>query len=177
LNTSIARTIAVIRILVGIGFVGMGIIMLLDQALLFGGLLRHVMSTGGPVRIYRDVFLRVVEPRETMVVYFASTASILFGLLYITGTLISLTSLAASAMVLNYGLASSSANWPRFLTLAAAALALLLLGRLGSGCTWGADGWLIGYFKEWLILFPLRWKAPRQKPVQPPKRRVADYDK
>lgn len=160
MNTTIARALAVVRILIGVGFVWVGISMLLDQDLLFGGLMHHVRSTGGPVRIYRDIFLRVVEPRETLVVYFASTVSILLGLLYLTGTLISLTSLASSFLVLNYGLASSSWNRPRQLLFFLATVLLLMLGRMGVGCTWGVDGWLIRRFKDWIVLFPLRRKAP-----------------
>ncbi|MBI3644886.1 MAG: hypothetical protein HY233_02825 [Acidobacteriales bacterium] len=160
MNTTIARALAVVRILIGIGFVWMGISMLMNHGFLYGGLLEHLTATGGPVRIYRDIFLRVVEPRETLVVYFASTVSILLGLLYLTGTLISLTSLASSFLVVNYGLASSSWNRPRQLLFFLATVLLLMLGRMGAGCTWGVDGWLIRRFKDWLVLFPLRRKAP-----------------
>jgi uncharacterized membrane protein YphA (DoxX/SURF4 family) len=159
LNTTLARVLAVVRILVGVGFVWLGVSLLLNQNFLYGGLLEHLMATGGPVRRYLRMYL-FIERHETVFAYFSASASICAGVFFVTGTLVSLTSLGASALVMNYALASSSGNWPRFLTLLAAALALLLLGRLAVGLTWGVDGWLIERFEDWLVLFPLRRSAP-----------------
>jgi uncharacterized membrane protein YphA (DoxX/SURF4 family) len=159
LNTTFARVLAVVRILIGIGLVWLGVRLLMDHSFLYGGLLEHLTASGGPVRRYLRMYL-FVERHETLIAYLSASASICAGVSFITGTLISLTSLGASALVLNYALASSSGNWPRFFTLLAVALALLLLGRLGAGCTWGVDGWLIRRVKDWIVLFPLRLKAP-----------------
>jgi uncharacterized membrane protein YphA (DoxX/SURF4 family) len=159
LNPTLARVLAVVRILIGVGFVWLGVSLLMNHNFLYGGLLEHLAATGGPVRGYWRIF-PYIERYETTLAYFYAAASICAGVFFVTGTLISLTSLGASALVLNYALASSSGNWPRFLTLLAAAGVLLLLGRLAVGLTWGVDGWLIERFKDWLVLFPLRRKAP-----------------
>ena len=171
MNTPFARVLAVIRILIGVGFVWLGVSLLLNQNFLFGGLIERLMATGGPVRAYLRLYL-LIERHETVVAYLSASASICAGVFFITGTLVSLTSLAASALVMNYALASSSGNWPHFLALLAAALTLLLVGRLGAGCTWGVDGWLIERFKDWMVLFPLRWRAPQAKAL-PPKSKSA----
>ncbi len=171
MNTTFARVLAVVRILIGVAFVWLGVSLLMDHAFLFGGLLEHLSRTGGPVRYYWRMYL-IIERYETLFAYFSASASICAGVFYVTGTLISLTSLGASALLLNYALASSSGNWPHFLSLLAAALTLLLLGRLGAGCTWGVDGWLIERFKDWMVLFPLRRRAPGAK-APPPKSKSA----
>ena len=152
---------AVIRILIGVGFIWVGISMLMDEDLLYGGLLRHLTSTGGPVRFYRNVILPIIERRETSFVYFAAISNIGVGVLFVTGTLISLTSLAAAFFVANYGLASSSWNRPRQLLFVLATALLLMVGRSAAGLTWGVDGLLIRRFQDWLVLFPLRRKAPQ----------------
>lgn len=159
MNTRLARGLAVVRILVGVGFVCLGVSLLLNHNFLYGGLLEHLTATGGPVRYYWRMYL-LIEKYETLVAYLSASASICAGVFFVTGTLVSLTSLGASALVLNYALASSSGNWPRFLTLVTTAGVLLLLGRLAVGLTWGVDGWLIEHLEDWLVLFPLRRKAP-----------------
>jgi uncharacterized membrane protein YphA (DoxX/SURF4 family) len=160
-NSGRGRVLAVIRILIGLLFIWNGVSMLMDQDLLFGGLLRHLNSTGGPVRFYRDVILPLIERHETSFVFLSAWANIVIGVFLVTGTLISLTSLAAAFFVVNYGLASSSYNRPRMLLFSLATLLLLMLGRMGAGLAWGVDAWLIRRFKDWLILFPFRLKAPR----------------
>ena len=160
MNTTFARVLAVVRILIGVGLVWLGVRLLMDHSFLFGGLLERLMATGGPVRYYFRMYL-LIERHETAFAYLSASASICAGVSFITGTLISLTSLGAAALVMNYALASSSGNWLHFLPLLAVALALLLLGRLGAGCTWGVDGWLIRRVKDWIVLFPLRLKAPQ----------------
>ena len=163
MNTTLARVLAVVRILIGICFLWIGVLMLMDQELLYGGMLLRLAETGGPVRFYRAFALPYFERYETSLVFMAAAANIGVGLFFVTGTLISLTSLGAAALVLNYALASSSGNWPRFLTHIAVALALLLIGRLGAGLAWGVDGLLIERYKHWLVLFPLRRWAPGTK--------------
>ncbi|MBI3662053.1 MAG: hypothetical protein HY234_03260 [Acidobacteria bacterium] len=163
MSSTRARVIAGVRILIGIGFLWTGIRMLMNHDLLFGGLLHRLSETGGPVRFYRENFLRYIERYETAVVYLSAAANIGAGFFFLTGTLISLTSLGAAALVLNYGLASSAGNWPRMLAHVVAALLLVALGWLGAGLTWGVDGWLIQRFQDWLVLFPLRRKAPGKK--------------
>jgi len=175
-NPAFTRALAVVRILIGIGFVWLGVSLLLNQNFLYGGLIERLLATGGPVRPYLRFYL-FIERHETAVACLSASASICAGVFFITGTLISLTSLGAAALVMNYALASSSGNWPHFLALLAAALILLLLGRLGAGCTWGVDGWLIKRFKDWMVLFPLRWRAPGAKVATPPRRRVSPADR
>ena len=161
MNPRVSRALAVIRILIGIGFLCLGISMLMDQDLLFGGLLRRLYETGGPMRFYNSLFLRVAEFRETLVVYLASGVSIVLGLLYVTGTLFSLASVGAAVFVANIGMASSSQNRPREFMFFVATLLLLMPGRACAGLTWGVDGLLIRRFQDWLVLFPLRRKAPK----------------
>jgi len=156
-----AIILAVVRILIGIFFLWVGVSMLLDQNLLYGGLIHKLNETGGPVEHYRTLFLRYTEFRETKVVYLVAVCSILAGVSYLAGLLVSLSSLGAALLVLNAGLASSSGNRARLAAHVAAALLLLLLGCMGAGLKWGLDGWLIRYFKDWLVLFPLRWRAPK----------------
>ncbi len=161
MNSVRSRVIAVIRILIGIAFLWNGVSMLMDQDLLYGGLLRHLNSTGGPVRFYRDVVLPLIERHETSFVFVSAWANIVIGLFFVTGTLVSLTSLTAAFFVVNFGLASSSQNRPRMFLFSLATLLLLMLGRMGAGLVWGVDAWLIRRFQDWLILFPFRRKAPQ----------------
>lgn len=156
-----ATILAVLRILIGAFFVWVGASMLLNQDLLYGGLLHKLNETGGPVEHYRTLFLRFIEFRETLVVYLVAGCSILAGVSYLAGLLVSLSSLGAAILVLNVGLASSSGNGVRLAAHVAAALFLLLLGHMGAGLKWGLDGWLIRYVKDWLVLFPLRRRAPK----------------
>ena len=176
MNISVARAIAVVRILVGIAFLCVGIGILMNHDLLFGGVLRHLTASGGPVRYYNRI-VPYIERRETLLAYFFAGSCIGAGLFYVVGMLTSLTSLVASALVMNYALLSSSGHWPRFLTMVAIAIALLLLGRLAAGCTWGADGWLVARFKDRLVLFPLRRKAPELFFYKQTERKVAESDK
>jgi hypothetical protein len=176
LNTTFARGLAVVRILVGVGFVCLGVRLLMDHVFLYGGLLEHLMATGGPVRYYLRIYL-FIERHETLFAFLSASACVCAGVFFIAGMLISLTSLAASALLLNYALASSSGNWPHFLALLAAAGVLLSLGRMAAGLTWGVDGWLLRYFNDWLILFPLRRRAPVAKVATPPSRRVSPADR
>lgn len=151
--------IAVVRILIGIWFLWIGARMLMDQELLYGGLLRWLTETGGPVRLYQR-FVPFIERNETNLAFLAAAANIGVGLFFVSGALISLASLAAAALVLNYALASSSANYPHFIACLSGSAVLLALGRLGAGLTWGVDAWLIQRFQDWLVLFPLCRKAP-----------------
>ena len=160
MNPTLARVLALVRILIGVGFVWVGVSLLMDHGFLYGGLLEHLTATGGPVRHYLRMYL-FIERHETAFAFLSASASICAGVFLVTGTLVSLTSLGASALVLNYALASSSGNWPRFLALFAVAGVLLLLGRLAAGLTWGVDGWLIEHLEDWLVLFPLRRRAPQ----------------
>jgi hypothetical protein len=154
------KLIAIVRILIGVLFVFLGVRILLDQDLLYGGLMHHLNVTGGPVRFYSRFFLRAVEARETLVVYCAAGANIFVGVLFITGTLFSLSSLAAAFLVLNYGLASSASNYLRLFEFVLASALLIGLGCMGAGLTWGVDGLLIRSIKDQIVLFPLRRRAP-----------------
>lgn len=161
MNTWRGRVMAALRILIGVCFIWIGISMLMNEDLLYGGLLRKLMSTGGPIRFYRTFALPFIERHETSVTHLIAAANIGVGLFYVTGTLISLTSLAAAFLVVNIGLASSSWNRPRQALFVLATALLLMVGRSAAGLTWGVDGWLIRRFQDWLVLFPLRRKAPQ----------------
>ena len=160
MNDFRGRAFAIIRILVGLCFIVIGVSILMDEDLLFGGLMRRLNSTGGPIRFYR-VVLPFIERHETSLTHLVGFANIGIGVFYVTGTLVSLTSLAAAFLVANFGLASSSWNRPRQAIFALLTLLLLMIGRAGAGLTWGVDGWLVKRFQDWLVLFPLRWKAPQ----------------
>ena len=154
------RLFAVIRIVTGLLFLWVGISILMNEDLLFGGLMRYLDLTGGPMRFYRDFALPVIERHETLLTHVVGFASIAVGVLYVTGTLVSLTSLLAAFLVANFGLASSSMNRTREVVFLLLTLLMLMLGRVGAGLTWGVDGRLIRRFQDWLVLFPLRRKAP-----------------
>jgi uncharacterized membrane protein YphA (DoxX/SURF4 family) len=167
LSFAFARVLAVIRILLGVAFLCLGVNMLTNQNLLFGGLLERLNSTGGLVRYYR-LLVPYFEKYETSIVYLTAIMSIILGLMYIIGALVSLASLTASFFVLNYALASSSWHLQRFFVIFAIAVLLLIFGRLAPGIVWGVDGWLLDRFKDWLVLFPLRRRAPEIR-YPPPK--------
>lgn len=159
MNSTRAPVLAVVRILIGISFLWIGVDMLMDHELLYGGLLHRLEETGGPVRLYQR-YLPFIERNETSLVFLAAVANIGVGVFLVSGTLTSLASLVAAALVLNYALATSSSNYPHFIVCLSGSAVLLALGRLGAGLTWGLDAWLIQRFEDWLVLFPLRRKAP-----------------
>lgn len=167
MNFTLARSLAVFRILLGVAFVCLGVHILTNQDLLFGGLLENLNSTGGPMRYYR-LLVPYFERFETYIVHLSGIMCIILGVMYMIGALISLASLTASFLILNYALASSSWHLQRFLVILAIAILLLVFGRLAPGIIWGVDGWLLDRLQDWLVFFPLRRKAPEIK-YPPPK--------
>ncbi len=155
------RVFAILRILIGVLFLWMGVTSLLDESLLYGGLMHRLSTTGGPVRYYSSVVIRYIEMHETQFVYVAAAGEIVAGLSLLSGTFVSLGAVLGAFLVLNFGLASSSGNWLRFLAHLAGVVLLLGLGRQGAGLTWGMDALLIRNYKDWLVLFPLRVRAPK----------------
>ena len=171
MSFALARVLAVVRILLGAGFVCLGVSILTNQDLLFGGLLENLNSTGGPMRYYR-LLVPYFERFETYIVHLSGIMCIILGVMYMIGALISLASLTAFFLLMNYALASSSWHLQRFLVIFAMAILLLVFGRLAPGLVWGVDGWLLDRLKDWLVLFPLRRRAPEIK-YPPPRSAVS----
>jgi uncharacterized membrane protein YphA (DoxX/SURF4 family) len=158
----LGRFLAILRIVIGLGFIGAGILILRDADLLYGGLLLRLSELGRPAGFYQKIINRYIELNQTPVAMGAAIISILVGVALVLGFLVSLAVLAGAALVMNFALATMGGRIPEFSMFCAGSLALLLLGRLGAGLTWGLDGWLVGYLKEWLVLFPLRLSAPQR---------------
>jgi uncharacterized membrane protein YphA (DoxX/SURF4 family) len=163
------RILAILRILIGLAFFAAGIWKLQDADLLYGGLLHRLEALGRPFAFYQRIIARFFEFNQTMVIFAVAVCEILGGLMLLVGFQVSLASLGAAFLLMNYAFATTAGNWLHFSFYLAGALLLLLLGRMGAGLTWGVDGWLIRYWKDWLVLFPLRIRAPRHAAVRLPK--------
>lgn len=155
------RTIAIVRILIGIGFLALGINRLMDPAFLYGGLMSELAEHGKPYWFYENYFLdRFVELHQELFAYGAAIAAVLLGISFLSGALVSLGSVGGAAMTLSFGLATSAGGPVRMAVCGAGALVFVLLGRYGAGLTWGVDGWLAEHIHEGIVLFPLRGSLP-----------------
>jgi uncharacterized membrane protein YphA (DoxX/SURF4 family) len=156
------RAIALIRILIGVFFLTLGIIQLMDPAFLYGGLLLRASEYGQPYVFYRRYLLgRYVEPQQEFFAYLVAGGETLLGASFLTGALVSWGALGGAFLVLNFGMAVS-AGQPLLMALhLALALVFLALGRFGAGLTWGVDGWLAQRINEVYVLFPLRLSLPK----------------
>lgn len=154
--------VAVLRILVGLGFLLAGISKLLDDDLIFGGLMQHLENYGRAFPLYQRFLTRFVEPNQEKFVYAVATVEILLGACLVTGTLVSLAAMAGAFLVMNYGLAISYGNIPAMAMHLLAIGVLFWLGRKGAGLTWGVDGWLVQRVNEAVVLFPLRTTLPEE---------------
>jgi uncharacterized membrane protein YphA (DoxX/SURF4 family) len=157
----LGTTLAILRILCGVVFLAAGIWKLRDADLLYGGLLLRLEELGRPFPFYEKFIHRFFEFNETRLVIVVCVCEILGGTMLVLGAQVSLATLGAAFLLMNYAFATTSGNWLYFSFYAAGALLLLVLGRLGAGLTWGLDGWLIRRWQDWLVLFPLRMAAPR----------------
>lgn len=153
--------IACVRILAGLGFLAAGVLKLLDEAFLYGGLLHHLTDIGQPYSFYLPIVNRFVELNQTLFAFATALGEILVGLSLLLGMFVSVGALGGIFLLLNFALATSSGQPTRLAWHVALALLLLLLGRMGAGLKWGVDAWLVRRLKDWLVLFPLRWKAPQ----------------
>ena len=156
------RAVAVLRILVGVGFLFAGISKLLDEDLLYGGLMQHLDSYGRAFPLYERFLHRFVEFNQEMFVYAAAIGEILVGTCFLTGALVSLAAMGGALLIVNYGLAISYGNIPVMAVHLLAARVLLWLGRKGAGLAWGVDGWLVEHVNEAVVLFPLRRSLPEE---------------
>src|SRR3990172_867885 len=130
------RTIAILRILIGVAFLALGILQLKNPTFLYGGLLLELSEHGQPYYFYQRHFLwRFVELHQEFFAHAAAIGEILLGLSFLTGALVSLASLGGAFMMVNYGLATSAGK-PLMMALhVVLALVFLTLGRFGAGLT------------------------------------------
>ena len=158
----LARVIAVVRILIGIGLLALGIMQLMNPSFLYGGLLLDLSERGRPYGLYqRYVVGRYVELHQEFFAYAVACGEILVGAGFLAGALVSLASLGGAFLLLNFGMAVSAGR-PLVMALhVAGALVFLALGRFGAGLTWGVDGWLAQRINAVFILFPLRFSLPK----------------
>ena len=151
---------ALLRMMVGAGFLYFGFTKLLDPDFLFGGLLFRVYEIGAPFPFYARFLVRFVEFRQEQVAYLVASAEILLGLSFLLGALVSLGAVGGTFLVLNFALATTWGH-PWMMTAHLFLIALLLaLGRSGAGMAWGLDALLARYIHEPLLFFPLRRAAP-----------------
>lgn len=157
------RIIAVLRILLGAGFILLGVLKLMDTTFLYGGLLHELDRHGAPFYFYRRFVLgRFVELHQELFAHAVAIGEILLGASFLTGTLVSAASVGGAFLMLNFGLATSAGDWPRLAAHILFALLFLWMGRRGAGLTWGVDGWLVERVHEGIVLFPLRLSLPEK---------------
>lgn len=158
---------AVLRMLIGAGFLWLGTQKFFDAELLYGGLMRRIEEHGTPFPLYGDFLLRYVELNQDAFVLALAIGEVLVGLSFLFGLLVSLGAVGGAFLALNIALATTYGNLPGMALHLCLAGVLLLLGRGAAGLTWGLDGWLIRHVNDAVVLFPLRRRAPN-----PPVRRV-----
>lgn len=154
------RIAALLRILIGGGFLYLGIAKLLDAGFLFGGLMHHLRDAGAPFPIYEQFLLRFVEFNQEEWAYAAIGGEILVGLSLLLGLWVSAGTLGGIFLVLNFALATTWGNVPLLLAHVGLLAILILLGCCGGGLTWGCDGWLVQRISDRVVLFPWRRSAP-----------------
>jgi len=154
------KALAVLRILVGILFLYAGITKLLDEDLLYGGLLQRLESHGQAYPFYRSLLLRYVEFRQTRIAFLVAGGETAVGVCLLSGLFTSIASLGGVFLLVNYALATGADSPARLGAHIAGVLLLLAMGRCGAGLHWGLDGVLIRRLQDWVVLFPLRLKAP-----------------
>ena len=146
---------------IGGGFVFLGVRSLLDEQLLYGGLMERLHDFGAPFGFYRRFVLSpYVELNEEGFVFGLSIIAIVVGWLLVIGVFVSLTSILGAGLLANFALATTAGRWGSFALYIGLALSLLLIGRVGGGLTWGLDSKLIQRLPPWMVLFPLRMTEP-----------------
>jgi len=155
------RVVASARILIGIGALVVGVKYLSDAEFLYGGLYRQLGEIGKPFHFYIPVLDRM-EFRQEELAYALCFCAILFGLSYATGALVTLSSLGATFLILNFAMATAAGNLHRLALLVLIALVPLAMGFIGAGFCWGVDGWLAERVDAKLLLLPLRLHLPKR---------------
>ncbi len=158
----IRATGSVLRILIGAGFVAVGLVKLLDPSFLYGGLTHKLSDFGNSFPWYHEFVLLRVERNLDLFAYLVPSAEIAAGLSFIFGAFVSWSSCGAAFLLVNIGLAIGADNYLLLPLHLAMALLLIVLGRAGAGLTWGLDGWLVQRMPPALVLFPLRRRLPEE---------------
>jgi uncharacterized membrane protein YphA (DoxX/SURF4 family) len=154
---------AILRMLIGAGFLWLGIRKLFDADLLYGGLMRRIEQQGTPFPLYGEFLLRYVELNQDAFVLAVAISEIAVGASLLLGLLVSLGAVGGAFLALNVALATTYGDMPAMALYLCASAVLLLLGRGAAGLTWGLDGWLTSHINDAVILFPLRRRAPEAK--------------
>ena len=152
--------LAVVRMIAGAAFLVAGLLKLLDESLLYGGLMERLEQYGEAFPVYHRLLERFVELHAEFFAYLVGIAEVLVGISLLSGALVSLSSLGGAFLVLNFGLATTYGN-PLGIVMHVALIGVLLcLGCAGAGLTWGVDAWLTQHVNEAVVLFPLRRSLP-----------------
>ncbi len=147
--------------LIGAGFITLGVRILRDSTLLYGGLLRTLERFGPPFPFYLDrVIYPYMEFHQEGFAIVAAIGAILVGVQLLAGFLVSLGALGACLLVLNFALATAYGDVAALATYTGLVAALILMGCTGAGLTWGLDAWLAARLNPAIVLFPLRRRLP-----------------
>lgn len=165
------RILAVLRMLVGGGFLYSGFTKFADPGFLYGGLIHRLGEHGRAFPPYEQFLLRFVELRQEPFAYAVAAGESLAGISLLLGAWVSIGTLAGAFLVLNFALATTWGELPMMLAHLLLAVLLVLLGRCGAGLTWGLDRVLVELIHERLLLFPWRPQIPasplRRVPQRP----------
>ena len=166
------RITALTRMLLGGGFLWMGVDKLRDSEFLYGGLMHRIRETGMPFPLYEQFLLRFVEIRQEQYAYASAIGEILVGVSLLLGLWVSFGSLAGAFLVMNFGLATTWNNPPMMAVHFLLAALLIVLGWRGASLTWGLDRRLANLINQRLLLFPWRPEIPvdpvKFVPLYPP---------
>lgn len=154
------RAFAVLRILIGAAFLSLGIQKLSDPDFLYGGLMHKLEELGGAWPFYQYFIYRYVETHQTFFTFAVSLGAILLGVSFLLGAFVSLASCAGAVMLVNIALATTYGSPRRLAAHLVGAAVLLMMGILGTGLTWGLDGWLVSRIPPLAVLLPLRRSVP-----------------
>ena len=157
---ALRRPIAIVRILIGAGFLAMGVGKLANADFLYGGLIHAMEAAGRAFPFYEYFLARYVVSHQTFFTYAVALGELLLGVSYIAGACVSFSSAAGAFMILNFALATCYESPARLAGHAAVIALLVLMGRLGAGLTWGLDRWMVGRSRSTLVLLPLRRTVP-----------------
>jgi len=154
------RIAAIVRMLLGGGFVALGVAKLMDAEFLFGGLLHRIGETGKPFPHYQRFLNRIVETQQEEFAYATAAGEILVGISLLSGLWVSGGVLGGIFLVANFALATTWGNIPMMLAHVGLIAMLVGLGCCGAGLTWGCDGWLVQRLSPRVVLFPWRRRVP-----------------
>jgi len=159
----IRATGAILRMIVGAGFIAAGVFKLLDAGFIYGGLLHTLGDFGPAFPFYKEyVLLRMVEPHLQFFAYAIPIAEIALGVSFLLGGLVSWAAAGGAFLLLNIGLGMGYGEYWVLPLHLAGALLLITLARAGAGLTWGLDAVLVKRLPESLVLFPFRRRIPKE---------------